>query len=398
MSAVSAQAVPRGSGRDQRPQKTDVALIGVAFGLLALGYVMVASASLNVAEGKYNDAFHFVTRHSIAIGLGLSLASVVMLIPVHWWEKSGTGLYFFGVFLLILVLVPGLGLTANGATRWIPVGPFSLQSSEYMKLFAVIYVAGYLVRRGEEVSSQISGFIKPLLLISIACVLIMAQPDFGTTVVMLSAVLGLLFLGGVPIWQFGVLLGLVTSLMGLLILQNPYRLDRVTSYINPWLDYHGSGYQLAQALMAFGRGEWFGVGLGNGIAKQFYLPEAHTDFIMAVIGEELGFLGTLLVVIGFAFLTWRAFQIGARCEQLQQRFAAFAAYGIGLLIGIQSFINIGVNVGLLPTKGLTLPLMSYGSNSIIVVCACIALLLRIDYENRRLLAEKRGSGEGKWAS
>ncbi len=397
-SQVSSQAIPRGGVREPRPPVMDYGLLGVALALLALGYVMVASASLPVAGGRYQDAFHFILRHSIAIGLGLGAAGLAFATPIRWWEKSGTILYFIGILMLVLVLVPGLGRSANGAMRWIPVGPFSLQSSEFMKLFAVVYVSGYLVRRSEEVSSRLSGFIKPLLLISIACVLIMAQPDFGTMVVLLATVLGLLFLGGVPIWQFGVLLSLVATLMVGLVLQNPERIERVTSFINPWADYHNSGYQLAQALMAFGRGEWFGVGLGNGIAKQFYLPEAHTDFLMAVIGEELGFVGTLLVVLGFAYITWRAFRIGMESEALKQRFAAYAAYGVGLLFGLQSFINVGVNVGLLPTKGLTLPLMSYGSNSIIVACMALALLLRVDFEKRRLVAEMRGSGEGKWES
>ncbi len=393
---VQNQAIPRGGVRSPGAAVMDYGLLGVVLAMLALGYVMVASASLPVAGGRYHDAFHFILRHSIAIGLGLSAAALAFAIPIQWWEKSGTSLYFIGILMLVLVLVPGLGRTANGATRWIPIGPFSLQSSEFMKLFAVIYVSGYLVRRSEEVSSRLSGFIKPLLLISIACVLIMVQPDFGTTVVVLATVLGLLFLGGVPLWQFGVLLSLVATLMVGLILQHPERIERVTSFINPWADYHNSGYQLAQALMAFGRGEWFGVGLGNGIAKQFYLPEAHTDFLMAVIGEELGFAGTLLVVLGFTYITWRAFHIGVEAEALNRRFAAYTAYGVGLLLGLQSFINVGVNVGLLPTKGLTLPLMSYGSNSIIVVCMAIALVLRVDFENRRSLAEKRGSGEGKW--
>jgi len=324
-------------------------------------------------------------------------AALALSLPMRFWEKSGTVLYFLGILLLLLVLVPGLGKTVNGATRWIPVGPFTLQSSEFVKLFAVLYLSGYLVRRSDEVSSRLSGFIKPLFLIGIACALIMAQPDFGTTAVLLATVLGLLFLGGVPIWQFAALLGFVAAALAALVIWEPYRMARVTSFVNPWDDPFGSGYQLSQALIAFGRGEWFGVGLGNGIQKHFYLPEAHTDFIMAVIGEELGLAGTLLVLLLFAFITWRAFQIGALSEKLKQRFSAYVAYGLGLWLGLQAFINAGVNVGLLPTKGLTLPLMSYGGNSIILACMVIGLLLRVDYENRQVAAGIDQSGGQPWA-
>ena len=312
------------------------------------------------------------------------------------WQQHGTALLFFGIFLLLLVQVPGLGKTANGATRWINLGVFSLQSSEYMKLFAVAYIGGYLVRRSDEVSSKFIGFLKPLLLIGMACALIIIQPDVGTTAVILATVLGMLFLGGVPVWQFAAMLGVVASAAVPLIMTNPERLERVTVFLNPFDQAYGAGYQLVQALIAFGRGELFGVGLGNGIQKQFYLPEAHTDFLLAVIGEELGLAGTLLVIFLFAFITWRAFAIGARAEALGQRFSSYVAHGLGLGLGLQAFINIGVNTGLLPTKGLTLPFMSYGSNSIIVACVAIAMILRVDFENRRLAAERRQGGE-PWA-
>jgi cell division protein FtsW len=367
-------------------------LLGAALFLLGLGLVMVASASLPIAERQGAMPLHYVLRHLIALGLGLSAATLAFALPLSWWEKSGTLLYFAGIGLLLLVLVPGLGKNVNGATRWIPVGPFSLQSSEFVKLFAVIYVAGYLVRRSEEVTTRLSGFAKPLLLISVACALIMAQPDFGTTAVILATVLGLLFLGGAPVWQFAVLMSLVLGLLVAMVVWEPYRLERIVSFLDPWEDAYGTGYQLTQALIAFGRGEWLGVGLGNGIQKQFYLPEAHTDFLMAVIGEELGFTGTLLVMLTFAFITWRAFHIGTRAQARGRPFAAFVAYGLGLGIGLQAFINMGVNVGLLPTKGLTLPLMSYGGNSIILACVVIAVILRVDYELRRETAGERPGG------
>jgi cell division protein FtsW len=281
-----------------------------------------------------------------------------------------------------MLLIPGLGKTVNGATRWIPLGVFNLQGSEFMKLFMVLYLAGYLVRRQDEVIQSFWGFAKPMLLLVLASYLILLQPDFGTTVVMFATAVGMLFLGGVVLYQFAILVGLAGLAGGLLIVLSPYRWARVTTYLNPWDDPYNTDFQLSQALIAFGRGEFSGVGLGNGIQKQFYLPEAHTDFIMAVVGEEFGLLGTLGVILLFAFIVWRAFQIGVRAERRKQRFAAFAAYGLGLWLAIQSFINIGVNVGLLPTKGLTLPFMSYGGNSIIVVCLGIGLLLRIDHEAR----------------
>lgn len=365
-----------GEGRRLLPA-LDYPLLFAALVLLGLGLVMVASASLHrIGEAP----FYYVNRHLVAIGLGLLGALIISRVPVTLWERSGTLLYFIGLLLLALVLVPGVGREANGATRWIPLGAFNLQSSEFMKLFMVIYIAGYLVRRQLEVAHSIWGFVKPMLLLVIACSLIMVQPDFGTTTVLLATAMGMLFLGGVPVWQFTILIGLAGSALVGLVLVSPYRLQRVTAFLDPWADVENSGYQLAQALIAFGRGEWFGVGLGNGIQKQFYLPEAHTDFLMAVIGEEFGLLGTLVVISLFAVIVWRSFRIGARAEAHSRRFSAYVAYGFGLWIGMQAFINIGVNVGLLPTKGLTLPFMSYGGNSIIVAILVVAILLRIDYE------------------
>jgi len=379
------QALPGRRGKRLRLPALDYGLLGAALVLLGFGLVMVASASLPTADRQFGAPFHYVIRHILAIGLGLGLGALTFAIPMRWWERNGTLLYFIGVLLLLLIFVPGLGRRVNGALRWIPIGPFNLQSSEMMKLFAVTYLAGYLVRRSAEVSLRVWGALKPLLLISVACALILAQPDFGTTAVLLATVLGLLFLGGVPLWQFGVLLGLISSAMVALVIYEPYRLARAISYLNPFDPkiMYTTGFQLSQALIAFGRGGPFGVGLGNGIQKQFYLPEAHTDFLLAVIGEELGFLGTLVVLALFAFIVWRAFQIGARAERLGRRFCAYVACGMGLGIGLQAFVNAGVNVGLLPTKGLTLPFMSYGSNSVMIACVGVALVLRVDYENRR---------------
>ncbi len=358
----------------------DYWLIIAAATLLGLGLVMVASASMHQIPDK---PFYYLYRHLIAIAIGLSGALIAAQLPLKLWQSLGTLLYFVGLLLLILVLLPGVGKTVNGATRWIPLGPFNLQGSELIKLFLILYLAGYLVRRQLEVTHSIWGFLKPMLLLVAACFLVMLQPDFGTTAVLLATAMGMLFLGGVSLWQFGILILLAGAALSSLVIFSPYRLQRMTGFLDPWADVENSGYQLAQALIAFGRGEWFGVGLGNGIQKQFYLPEAHTDFLMAVIGEELGLAGTLLVISLFAFIVWRAFKIGARAERLNRRFAAYAAQGLGLWIGMQAFINIGVNMGLLPTKGLTLPLMSYGGNSIILACLVIAILVRIDFETSR---------------
>jgi cell division protein FtsW len=356
--------------------------------LLAFGFVMVSSASLSIADRTFDAPFHFVTRHALALGLAMGLGIMAFAVPTAWWERSSTALFFIGLLLLVLVLVPGIGRTVNGATRWIPLGPLNLQSSELMKLFAVIYISGYLVRRRQEVTTRLSGFLKPMFLMVIASALIMSQPDFGTTAVMLATVMALLFLGGVQVTHFAALFAMLAGAAAMLVIVEPYRLQRVTSFMHPFADPFDTGFQLSQALIAFGRGEWLGVGIGNGIQKQFFLPEAHTDFLMAVIGEEFGLAGTLAVIAAFGFILWRAFRIGARAEKAGHWFAAYAAHGLGLGLALQAFINIGVNLGLFPTKGLTLPFLSYGSNSIIIACVAVGILLRIDLDLRREAVEQ----------
>jgi cell division protein FtsW len=380
----------RGSGA-ARPLPWDGLLLSASLLLLGLGVVMVASASLHLGE-RYGDAFHYLQRHLLALALGGIGALVIARTPTAWWQRSSALLYFLGIGLLVVLLIPGVGKQVNGAVRWVAVGPFNLQPSEFMKLFMILYLAGYLVRRQVEVAHSIWAFLKPMLLLVLAATLIMLQPDFGTTAVLLATALGMLFLGGARLWQFAVLLAGALAALAALVVASPYRMERITSFLNPWADPLDSGYQLAQALIAFGRGEWTGVGLGNGIQKQFYLPEAHTDFLMAVIGEEFGLLGTLVIVALFGLVVWRAYAIGAAAEARGARFAAYVAYGIGLWIGLQAFINIGVNVGLLPTKGLTLPFMSYGSNSLIVCLLAVGMLARIQFENRRGDAE----GDTPW--
>ncbi len=386
-----------GKRRNERVARMDFPLLLCAAALLAFGLVMVSSASMSIAANCCNDPFYFATRHAFALGLALTAGVLAFSAPVDWWERAGVWLFLAGVVMLALVLVPGIGRTVNGATRWIPLGPLNLQPSELMKLFAVIYVAGYLVRHAELVANRLSGFVRPMVLVGIAAALILKQPDFGTTAVMLATVMGLLFLGGVSVLPFAVLFGAVLSGLALLVLTSDYRMQRVLSFIDPWQDAFDTGYQLSQALIAFGRGEWLGVGLGNGIQKQFFLPEAHTDFLASVIGEELGLVGMLVIIAAFVFITWRAFSIGARAEAVNNRFAAYTAYGIGIWLGLQAFVNIGVNVGMLPTKGLTLPFMSYGSNSLIVVCMAMGILLRIDVTVRNTISEKLPGRGLRWA-
>jgi cell division protein FtsW len=376
-------------------------LLSVLF-LLGLGFVMVTSASMPIADRNYGDPFFFVLRHGFAMALALLCGALCFAVPLKLWERSAPWLLLFGIGLLVLLLLPGVGRTVNGATRWIPLGVLNLQPSELMKFFATIYVSDYLIRRQFDVQTAFSGFVRPMIPIGIACALIMAQPDFGTTAVILVTVMGLLFLGGVSILNFVLLFMTVAAALVVLIVIEPYRLTRVTSFLRPFDDPYNTGYQLSQALIAFGRGEWLGVGLGNGIQKQFYLPEAHTDFLLAVVGEEFGLVGVLLIIALFGFIAWRAFSIGARARRQGEGFACFVAHGFGLMLGLQAFVNVGVNTGLLPTKGLPLPFMSYGSNALIVAVMVTAVLLRIDFELRRKLVEPipdggvRPNRGGRW--
>ena len=284
---------------------------------------------------------------------------------------------------MIIVLIPGIGKHVNGSARWLGAGPISIQVSEFMKLAMILYLASYLVRHREEVHERLIGFIKPLLILIIICILLLKEPDFGAATVILATSLGMMFLAGARLGQFMGLLVLSLTAFSILAISSPYRLQRLTSFLNPWANPFDSGYQLTQSLIAFGRGNWFGVGLGESIQKLFYLPEAHTDFVFAILTEELGLLGALFLIATYALLTIRIFMIGRRAQELQYDFAAYVAYGIGLWISLQVLINFGVNTGLLPTKGLTLPFMSYGGSSLLISCVAISILIRIDYENRK---------------
>jgi cell division protein FtsW len=360
----------------------DPLLAGAVLALMILGLVMVASASVSLADRQFGQPFYYAVRQALYLGAGLGTAAIVLRVRLLYWEKGGMPLLVLGAALLIAVLIPGVGHQVNGSTRWLPLGLVNLQASEPVKLFVIVYLAGYLVRRGEEVRTTVKGFLRPLGILAFFAVLLLLEPDFGTTAVMFATSLGLLFLGGVRLWQFFALLGAVAAAMAGLALSSPYRMERLTTFLNPWADPFNSGFQLTQALIAIGRGQWFGVGLGGSIQKLFYLPEAHTDFLFAVLAEELGLIGVMAVIVLFALVVWRAFVIAHRAELGGNRFAAYLAYGIGTWIGLQAFINMGVNMGTLPTKGLTLPLMSYGGSSIVVMCMAVGLLMRVDYETR----------------
>ena len=356
--------------------------------LLALGLLMVASASMPTADAKTGQPFYFLFRQSAYVGVGLLAASMVFQIPLARWRRASPLLLLAAIVLLALVLVPGIGKEVNGSMRWIAIGPINIQVSEIAKLFALVYVAGYLKRHGAELQTadfrtSALALFRPMAVLAVLAVLLLLEPDFGSVVVLMATALGMVFLAGVNLWQFGALQAGTAAVMAVLILSSPYRQDRVLSFLSPWDDPFGKGYQLTQSLMAIGRGGVLGLGLGAGVSKHYYLPEAHTDFILAVTAEELGLIGLWVVIGLYLFITLRAFRIGRDAMQVEQPFAAHVARGIGVLIGLQALINMCVNMGLAPTKGLTLPLMSYGGSGMLATLSALAILLRIDWENRR---------------
>ena len=378
--------------------KLDPVILITSLSLLAIGLVMVTSASISIADRNLSSPFYYMQRQLFFIVMGLVIAALVYQIRLVQWEKSGMALLGFSLFLLTLVLIPGIGKEVNGSTRWIPLGVFNLQVSEAVKLFLIIYVAGYLVRHGEAVRTSLVGFIKPMVMVGLAALLLLMEPDFGATVVIVGTILGMMFLGGVHFMQFVMFLGLFSTAAYLLVVSSPYRLERLTSFMNPWADPFNSGFQLTQSLIAIGTGGWSGTGLGGSVQKLFYLPESHTDFLFAVLSEELGFIGVCVVIALYVVLFVRATQIALQAEKCGNHFAAYLAYGIGIWLALQAVINMGVNMGLLPTKGLTLPLMSYGGSSLLICCMSIGLLLRIHYEcsvynkqavNRKKQAKRR---------
>lgn len=362
----------------------DFPLLAGCMALLGLGLVMIASASSEIAAVNLGNTHYNTIRHLVYLAFGLIACGLTMMVPMAEVEKHSSRLLLIAVVLLILVLLPGIGREVNGAKRWIGFGLFNIQPSELAKVFAVIFLAGYLVRRQHEVRNTWMGFFKPFMVLLPIAGLLLLEPDFGATVVMLGAAAGMLFLGGVGMLRFGLMLLLGVGAIYLLV-QDPYRWARITNFSDPWADQFGAGYQLSQALIAFGRGEWLGVGLGNSVQKQFYLPEAHTDFVFSILAEELGLVGALLTLGLFVFVGVRALYVGLWAERSRQFFSAYVAYGLAFLWIGQILINIGVNVGLLPTKGLTLPFLSYGGSSLIICCASMGLLLRIEWESRTSL-------------
>ena len=355
----------------------DTILLMTSLALLLFGYVMVTSASLHLGDKLAGDSYYFPRHQLIHIALGLMAGVMAGSVKLETWRDISLQLFFAGLILLILVLIPGIGKVVNGSSRWINLLGLRIQVSEVFKLIAVVYMASFIDRHISVVRSSYLGMLRPFLLLGVAAFLLLKEPDFGAMAVILSVALGMLFLAGASLWQFGALIAVFVGAGIALIMTAQYRLRRVLSFIDPWDDPLNSDFQLTQALIAFGRGEWNGVGLGSSIQKMFYLPEAHTDFLFSVIGEELGLVGTTSVILLFMVLVWRAFVIGQLAETSGTRFSAFLAYGIGVWFGLQAFINMGVNMGMLPTKGLTLPLMSYGGGSIMVMCAALALLFRV---------------------
>ncbi|MDP1574251.1 MAG: putative lipid II flippase FtsW [Coxiellaceae bacterium] len=355
-------------------------ILAIALTLICFGLLMVSSASMVVSDQMYHEPFYYLLRQLIYLLGGFFVAWIITRIPLSFWEEAGFMLLLLCFALLAAVLIPGIGSVINGSRRWIHLGFLSLQVSEAVKLMAILYMAGFLQRHLEEVQTRLSGFIKPMAFFGIMALFLLMEPDFGATSVIMMTMLALLFIAGARLLPFLLLVGLCVGGMALLAITTPYRMQRLTTFLNPWLHAYGSGYQLTQSLIAFGRGGLFGVGLGNSVQKLFYLPEAHTDFIFAVIGEELGFVGELLLLALFVILIVRVVQIAQLALKQAQYFAGYAAWGIGLWLSFQVIINIGVNIGVLPTKGLTLPLISYGGSSLLVCCAAIGILLRISYE------------------
>jgi cell division protein FtsW len=358
--------------------------------LASIGWLMVTSASMDWAERQFGNNLYISLRHGIYLALGALTAFVTMYVPLAWVRKMSGVLILLSLVSLLMVVIPGIGREVNGSMRWMSLGFMNVQPSEFAKITTVLYMASYLDRRRIEVQSRWSGFIKPLMVLALLAVLLLLEPDFGAVVVLMLASLALLFLGGVKAGQFILTAMVVLSASILILLSQPYRLKRLTGYWEPWTqeNVYGSGYQLTQSLIAFGRGEFSGVGLGNSIQKLFYLPEAHTDFVFAIWSEETGLLGAALIISLFVYIFVKAMKLGRRAYEQQQFFAAFVAYGMGLLIGFQGFINLGVNMGLLPTKGLTLPFVSYGGSSLIACFIALGLLLRVHHEMESMHVKK----------
>ncbi|WCG82522.1 cell division protein FtsW [Pectobacterium colocasium] len=363
----------------------DRTLVWLTLGLAVIGFVMVTSASMPVGQRLASDPFLFAKRDAIYLGLAFGLSLVTLRIPMEIWQRYSPVLLLLAMVMLLVVLA--VGSSVNGASRWISLGPLRIQPAELSKLALFCYLSSYMVRKVEEVRNNFWGFCKPMGVMVVLAVLLLAQPDLGTVVVLFITTLAMLFLAGAKMWQFLAIIGCGVFAVGLLIVAEPYRMRRVTSFWNPWDDPFGSGYQLTQSLMAFGRGEFWGQGLGNSVQKLEYLPEAHTDFIFSILGEELGYIGVVLALLMIFFVAFRAMSIGKRALEIDQRFSGFLACSIGIWFSFQTLVNVGAAAGMLPTKGLTLPLISYGGSSLLIMSTAIVLLLRIDFETRLTKAQ-----------
>ena len=358
----------------------DGVLVALVLSLLLGGFVILASASISISDNASGNPFFYLQRQLLAAALGAIAAAICLFIPMQAWRNLGPLMLLLGVALLVVVLVPGIGYEVNGARRWVRVGIMNLQVSEPARLCLLIYLAGYLVRRSKSLREEFTGFLRPMLVLTLACILLLKEPDFGAAFVLLATALVMLFVAGARIRDFIVFFSAAAAAMVALAITSPYRMKRLTGFLDPWADPYNSGFQLTQSLIAIGRGEWLGVGLGDSVQKLFYLPEAHTDFVFAVFAEEFGLLGSVVLIALFVALLWRVFRLGIRAHDAERFFEAYLAIGLGTWLGLQAFINIGVNMGLLPTKGLTLPLISYGRSSLIVTMASIGLLLRVHHE------------------
>lgn len=371
-------------------QLYDVPLLYCMLMLMGVGFVMVTSASMPTADRLFGNIYHFTIRHGIFLALSFCLFWITTSVPMSWWKKANPYLLLVGLGLLLIVLI--VGREVNGSTRWIPIGPFNIQASELAKLFFFSYISGYLVRKRSEVQENIKGFIKPILVFAAYAGLILMQPDLGTVVVMFVTTVGLLFLAGAKLWQFFVLiLTGVALVIGLIVLE-PYRMARVIGFLEPWDDPFGKGYQLVQSLMAYSQGDWFGQGLGNSVQKLQYLPEAHTDFIFAVIAEELGFVGVSSILIVLGTLVFRALLIGQNALKNGKEYEGYLALAIGIWFAFQTMVNVGASAGILPTKGLTLPFISYGGSSLLMMTIAAGILLRVDFETK--MATKQATSGG----
>ena len=383
----------RSTGQPRR-LALDPWVIGAVAALLLVGLVMVASASIGIAEKETGQAFYYFRRQVIYVLAGLVAALVGVAVPTRLWDKYSIYLLIGAFAMLVLVLIPGIGTSVNGARRWVRLGIMNFQVSEAARAMLLTYIASYAVRRADEMRADFRGFMKPIGVLVAAAALLLGEPDFGAATVLLATGFAVLFLAGVRLKHLLVPVVLAASAMGALAISSPYRLRRLIAFLNPWDDPFDSGFQLVQSLIAIGRGEWFGVGLGSSVQKLFYLPESHTDFVFAVLAEEFGFVGVAVVIGLFALLVGRALKISRGAAAAGQTFQSYLAATIGIWLGLQAFVNIGVNMGLLPTKGLTLPLLSYGGSSMLITLGWLGVLLRINHETQ---AHARPTGNAREA-